>query len=486
MCTQYIDQSYIKNMNEFTTKELKNNNYDTVIHKLNKKTQNEVFEFKELSTRDDTLCNSSPITFQIENTKPIRTTEITEITETVAINQHTQNYASDKIISQIGDFKFPESKRIINLTKFGLTRDNRMYCSNCGKYGHIFNCCMDPITSIGIICFKLLSVPVEKHKVCSKEISESNTNCTNSMPEICVREIFNDLLEIDYSGFVKLKYVKGIPLDLMKLNLPKINDSIQDSDDKKIDYNHINNEQLVNIFIKYQDRVRFLLVQRRYSLGYIVLMKGKWNINNKEEMISIFEQMTKNELCNLIDKSTLPDGFDLLWKQFWISKTKKYDREYNILKKKFELLVNHESWNLKFYCNLVHQNNIPEWGFPKGKREHREDNMNCALREFKEETGLTNINLLKKVEPIREDMIGTNGQQYRHLYHIGFVNSDVKIDLQPEKLEAHRSEIGDIGWYSYMEAINLLNEKHVRKKHILTQIYLFIIMRLLKNDSKIN
>ena len=28
------------------------------------------------------------------------------------------------------------------------------YCNNCGNYGHIFNQCKKPITSIGIICIR--------------------------------------------------------------------------------------------------------------------------------------------------------------------------------------------------------------------------------------------------------------------------------------------------------------------------------------------
>ena len=30
---------------------------------------------------------------------------------------------------------------------------NHYFCNNCGKSGHTFNQCKNPITSVGIICF---------------------------------------------------------------------------------------------------------------------------------------------------------------------------------------------------------------------------------------------------------------------------------------------------------------------------------------------
>lgn len=35
------------------------------------------------------------------------------------------------------------------------SKSNEMFCNNCGKYGHLFHICKIPITSIGIICFRI-------------------------------------------------------------------------------------------------------------------------------------------------------------------------------------------------------------------------------------------------------------------------------------------------------------------------------------------
>ena len=40
----------------------------------------------------------------------------------------------------------------------------------------------------------------------------------------------------------------------------------------------------------------------------------------------------------------------------------------------------------------------PEWGFPKGRREYHETDVDCSKREFQEETGISSrkINMILK------------------------------------------------------------------------------------------
>ncbi len=43
-------------------------------------------------------------------------------------------------------------------------RKKEKYCNNCGKFGHYFRECRDPITSYGIICFKITPYPLKKNQ----------------------------------------------------------------------------------------------------------------------------------------------------------------------------------------------------------------------------------------------------------------------------------------------------------------------------------
>lgn len=338
----------------------------------------------------------------------------------------------------------------------------KLYCANCGKKGHSFNNCRDPITSIGIICFKIDNIDYKS-----------------------VKEIFGNLMVDNQDkshDYVQLKYVPGIQLNTLLASEKKADVVIKDMT--------VNiSEELIKNFLKYKDNIKFLLVQRKYSLGYIVFMKGKWKIDDKEELITLFSQMTKEEIDGLKSCVSIID-FKQLWDAFWIYNNDKgivnyqlkREREYNNIKHKIDILMNQTSWNLEYYCRIVHvDGNIPEWGFPKGKRQNRETNIKCAVREFVEETGVKTetFSLLNRVKEMKEDMIGTNMQKYRHLYYISYVDNSITLKHDPSHVSAHRSEIGNIAWFNYMDAISIINPKHEEKKQILTQIYLFIVNRLM-------
>ena len=82
----------------------------------------------------------------------------------------------------------------------------------------------------------------------------------------------------------------------------------------------------------------------------------------------------------------------------------------------------------------------PEWEFPKGRRSNRENNIQCAIREFEEESGLSSndYTLLENVSPISETYKGSNGVNYKHVYYLAFyIGADTKPLIDPEKYEQY-------------------------------------------------
>jgi ADP-ribose pyrophosphatase YjhB (NUDIX family) len=47
------------------------------------------------------------------------------------------------------------------ITKRITKPNNELFCNNCGKYGHLFHICKIPITSIGVICFRVHDNDIE-------------------------------------------------------------------------------------------------------------------------------------------------------------------------------------------------------------------------------------------------------------------------------------------------------------------------------------
>ena len=44
-----------------------------------------------------------------------------------------------------------------------IIKKKKIYCSNCGRYGHKYVKCNEPITSLGIIALKIDDQLFEKH-----------------------------------------------------------------------------------------------------------------------------------------------------------------------------------------------------------------------------------------------------------------------------------------------------------------------------------
>lgn len=285
-------------------------------------------------------------------------------------------------------------------------------CLNCNKIGHHIKYCDEPIISYGIICFTIAPI----------------FNITNKHIE----------------NYFYNKY-----LDIGEYN-----------------YANINN---INMISNFYDKIKILLIRRKHSLNYIEFIRGKWEVN-MESVKRKFILMTQSELEQI---KTVP--FEILWSDLWkeTSKSKIYQKEYNIAKVKFAELVKNNYYNLLDNTNISPYTE-PEWGFPKGRKNNMEGNLNCAVREFIEETNfdINNMHILERLNPMEEDFVGTNDKNYRHIYYLA--NSEDEYDLSLDN-NYQSTEIGGIGWFTIPEALNLMRSYNEKRIQLIHQIYFFII-----------
>ena len=253
------------------------------------------------------------------------------------------------------------------------------YCANCGREGHVYRRCTDPITSLGIILFRI---------------------------------------------------IKDVP--------------------------------------------QYLLICRKDTLGYVEFMRGKYNIENYKYIYSIFEIMTRKERIGLIE-----NDFDTLWNKLWMNKNlSNYHNEYENSKKKFNILKKGVSVEENKFIDLNILNNEvkinyekPEWGFPKGRRNQREGDLECANREFKEET-LINENeykIIDELSPSTEIFLGTNNIRYKHVYYVAESTNFREIAVDKTNFQ-QISEISDIKWLSFEEAYNSIRIYNKEKRDLLKKL----------------
>lgn len=225
--------------------------------------------------------------------------------------------------------------------------------------------------------------------------------------------------------------------------------------------------------IKFVDSVPYyLLICRRDSLAYVEFLRGKYTMDNNTYIQVLFDGMTVTERQRLLE---LP--FDKLWENLWFSQiTRQFRNEYEIAKRTFERLKNTGDMYGKLLNKYVEDTTTkwvePEWGFPKGRRTPHESELGCAIREFGEETGFSkqSIHVIHDIPPFREEYMGTNGIPYRQIYYVATCAANVAAEHQPTNKVMSR-EVGNIGWFSYDEAIQKIRNTNSAKRDMLTRLH---------------
>lgn len=203
-----------------------------------------------------------------------------------------------------------------------------------------------------------------------------------------------------------------------------------------------------------------LLIRRKDSLSYVEFVRGKYKPSDPHYVRQLVNAMTYVERDRI-----LKNEFEDIWKNMWISKSYRRHRpEYDKSFSRFEAVKD----NIREYI----RNNIelgwddPEWGFPKGRPNKNETVMDCATREFREETGV----LSAKLEVIdgpeyEEDYTGTNGIMYRNKYILGTCYED-NVGVDPKNRQQAK-EISDVKWIPGKKASNYIRKTYPSRLVIL-------------------
>ena len=217
-----------------------------------------------------------------------------------------------------------------------------------------------------------------------------------------------------------------------------------------------------------RNEIQFLLIQRKDSIGYVELVRGKYKMDDLDYIRAQIRGMTAEERDRILN---LP--FDRLWNEMWGSNpnSRQYTNEYESSRKKIAQLRGEN--NTGILVKLIEEvgepiYTTPEWGFPKGRRNPREDNLACAMREFNEETGLRPYQyiVLENMEPIRETFFGNNHVHYTHIYYLAYCSPELEVSMN--KFDNHMSrEVSDIRWVSLEDALSLIRPENVEKREIL-------------------
>lgn len=278
-----------------------------------------------------------------------------------------------------------------------------VFCANCGGFGHIYKTCNHPITSYGIICYRL---------------------CYNK-----------------HDNTISPKY---------------------------------------------------LLVQRKDSLSFVEFLRGKYDVNNTQYLLRLFTNMTEDERQRISESS-----FETLWKEMWCKTSiqdsnKNFTKEYNDSKEKFETLkrgvfIKSPKDGIYYFdihyimTNSKSEFDETEWGFPKGRRNINEEDVSCAIREFREETGIhpRNIRVCEDIKPLEEVFSGTNKVRYKHVYYVArYVSPAAFGEATTPTISPNNIEIRDIQWFDYHEAQKKIRKVNVERRELFKRLNQMVVRNI--------
>lgn len=278
-----------------------------------------------------------------------------------------------------------------------------------------------------------------------------------------------------YNNIIESKNYPEIQID--------INYSNKIINETKNNFKHLNNINkpitsygIILYTYEKNKHLKYLVCQRRDSISYIQFLQDLIDDNN---MLKYINLMSKEEKERCLEYYYKNDAHSI-WKDLWINNNSKiYKNEY---KRCTETFIKNMEKYLDYFKDETIGQKENSWCFPKGRMNYNETEIECALREFEEETGIssdkisinTNINF-------EEIYIGSNNLLYKTIYYTAYIPYiPIKIyKYYPTNIRKKfiSPEFYDIEWLDYQSAIEKLNGS---KKSVLEKINKFILKRSFK------
>lgn len=269
---------------------------------------------------------------------------------------------------------------------------------------------------------------------------------------------------------------------------------------------------------------KLLMIRRKNTIPYIDFLRGKYDVNNIKYILDLFTKMTYTEISNIITLC----HFEKLRYNMGLTNngSRQFKAEYETSELKFNYILKlgilHKiiicinkifassfkvAYNLNFIINtesvLLEYSGIitsqineietqtgkppslyeePEWGLPKGRREERESDLQTAIREFCEETGLhmSNLRIYKNVIPLEEQYVGMNNVNYKHIYFIAElinIGSDTINKLcdgyvtTNKDSNEQKTEVSKLMMLAQQDAISIIRPFHISKKSVIHKAF---------------
>jgi 8-oxo-dGTP pyrophosphatase MutT (NUDIX family) len=232
-------------------------------------------------------------------------------------------------------------------------------------------------------------------------------------------------------------------------------------------------------------RYEMLMVRKRYSYGFAAFVFGQYNKNDDYRIMALFDSMTNQEKLDVLSMR-----FDLMWWRIWLNFPGEsyepnpdewlviYNRKTmsNFIRSspprtKQELYIKRKAKFESTFLQdrgrrlemLIKRSTVSAeliWEIPKGRIGKSETKIDCATREFKEESGLDvdSYDIVFDVSPF-VDSFSHMGVTYCNSYYIGLAAHNVEPTISFEA-PTQLIEVDAVKWVGIDELRYLNQNSH--------------------------
>lgn len=227
-------------------------------------------------------------------------------------------------------------------------------------------------------------------------------------------------------------------------------------------------------YTKQGNKIYYLMINRKDTISFVDFVYGKYDTYNLNYLRKLFANMCYREKKYIETKT-----FDELWGLLNMKNKYRYEKS----KKKYEILKNrlHKKTKIPLLEELLKvkpKYKEPEWGFPKGRKMLIESELECAIREFYEETDLTSDMI--KVNPDKtyiEKYRAINGIEYQTIFFLAECNTKIIPTINPKNREQVK-EVGQIQWNTYLQSLQKIRYYHKSRMNILKIINEYLMKQI--------
>ena len=222
-----------------------------------------------------------------------------------------------------------------------------------------------------------------------------------------------------------------------------------------------------------KNKLEVLLIKKRYTYNFAAFVLGQYHKKDEKFLKFLFNGMTVQEKLDILSLD-----FDILWYKIWMeipsNKKMKEPEGWDIYNIRLfnEYIRGTQTDRLKFYKKKKSRfenlfvinkgkylyrlikgtsNGTVLWDIPKGRKHKNETPMDCAIREFQEETGVpyNYYTIMFDIRPIVNSYVNASAT-YVNNYYIAYESKNIKPQVNFSNT-AQITEVQDIRWIDLEE-----------------------------------